>query len=390
MTEPSFVCLYCGHDKLRSEESLEHAIPQFMGGEFAPPQYMLRNVCKQCNNNLGLFVDASYAKSWFVTNGLSVAARRLYTKLADPPLPMVCIGQSKIDGLVLDEGQVAEHWIGPSGETVIWLRANDDRLHGYSGGNPIDKKKKPSTAYLCPTSQEPDRWQIGITSFFQMFRHKKVRKILCARVVGKSGDELFPGFDPRSIDDMTNVGVIMSALKSGSVSGQIGVHARFDQRFLAKISLGVGYSLFGEPYLDTDVAKEARKTCWPKNGEPVQTKGSTTFGASKDPLFSKFIGYPGAVVLTVMNTGASYALSATIDQAIPFVVELAPSILPSHFINRDEGYALVLFPSLGKAIEMTLAELIAHSTGAQKHPELEISDARLGKSIEFWSQLGSV
>ena len=390
MTGSSFVCLYCGHDKPQSEESLEHAIPQFMGGEFAPPQYMLRNVCKQCNNRLGLFVDASYAKSWFVTNGLSIAAHHLYTGLADPPLPLVCIGLSKIDGLVRDEGQVAEHWIGPSGETVIWLRADDDRLHGYSGGNPIDKKKKSSTAYLYPTSQEPTRWQIGIDSFFQMFRHNKVRKILCARVVGESGDKLLPGFDPRSIDDEKNVGVVMAALKSGSISGQIEVHVRFDQRFLAKMALGVGYSLFGEPYLDTDMAGEARKTCWPKNGEPSQTKGSTTFGASKDPLFSKFIGYPGAVVLTVMNTGASYALSATIDQAIPFVVELAPSTLPSPFINRDEGYALVLFPSLGKTIEMTLAALIAHSTGAQKHPELEIIDARFERSIEFWRQLGPV
>lgn len=390
MNEPSFVCLYCGHDKPKTDESLEHVIPQFMGGEFAPQQYLLRTVCKQCNNKLGLFVDASYAKSWFVTNGLSNAARRLYTDLTDPPLPLVCMGLSKIAGLVLDEWQIAEHWVGPSGETVIWLRAHDKRLHGYSGGNPIDKKKMQSTAYLCPTSQDPVRWQIGIASFLQMFRHNKVRKVLCAKAVGKSGDELFPGFDARTVDDETNVGVIMAAVNSGSVGCQIGVHVRFDQRFLAKMALGVGYSLFGEPYRETDIAKEARKTCWPKNGEPGMTRGSTTFGAPKEPLLAKFIGYPGAVVLAVMNTGASYALSVTIDQAIPCVVELAPSGLPSQFISRDEGYALALFPSLGKAIEMTLAELIAHSSGTQKHPELEAMDARFGKSVEFWSQLGPV
>lgn len=390
MNEPSFVCLYCGHDKPKSEESLEHVIPQFMGGEFAPQQYLLRTVCKQCNNKLGLFVDASYAKSWFVTNGLSSAARRLYTDLTDPPLPLVCMGLGKIAGLVLDEGQIAEHWVGPSGETVIWLRTHDKRLHGYSGGNPIDKKKKQSTAYLCPTSQDPVRWRIGIASFLKMFRHNKVRKILCAKAVGQSGEELFPGFDARTIDDETNVGVIMATVNSGSVGGQIGVDVRFDQRFLAKMSLGVGYSLFGEPYRETDIAKEARKTCWPRNGEPAKTRGSTTFGTPKEPYLAKFIGYPGAVVLAVMKTGASYALSVTIDQAIPFIVELAPSDLPSQFISPDEGYALVLFPSLGKAIEMKLAELIAHSCGTQKHPELEAIDARFGKSVKFWSQLGPV
>ncbi|WP_399338428.1 hypothetical protein, partial [Streptomyces sp. NPDC051658] len=40
MAKPGFVCLYCGLNKPKSEESLEHAIPQFMGGEFAPQQYM--------------------------------------------------------------------------------------------------------------------------------------------------------------------------------------------------------------------------------------------------------------------------------------------------------------------------------------------------------------
>lgn len=391
MTKPSFFCLYCGHDKPKSEASLEHAIPQFMGGEFAPQQYMLRNVCKQCNNRLGLFVDASYAKSWFVTNNLSIAAHQLYTGLTDPPLPLVCMGLSKITRLVLDEGQVAEHWIGPSGETVIWLRANDERLHGYSGGNPIDKKKKSSTAYLCLTSQNPTRWQIGISSFLQMFRHNKIRKILCTKVIGQSGEDLLPGFDVRTRDDETNVGAVMAAVQSGrSLACQTSVHRSFDQRFLAKMALGVGYSLFGEPYLDTHMAKEARKTCWPKDGEPGQTRGSKTLGAPEAPLLSELIGYPGAVMLAVMNTGGSYALSVTINQAIPFVVELAPSTLHSHFIDRFEGYALVLFPSLGKAIEVTLAALIAHSSGVQKHPELEALDARFGKSVDFWRQLGPI
>lgn len=388
MTSTSFFCLYCGDEKSENEKSLEHAIPQFMGGEFAPQQYMLQNVCKQCNNRLGLFVDAAYAKSWFVTNGLSIAAHKLYTTLTDQPLPLVCIGLSKISGLIIDDEQVAEHWTGPSGETIIWLRANDERLHGYSGGNPIDKKKKPSTAYLCLTGQDPVRWQIGIASFLQMFKHKKVRKILCAKIIGQT--EELPGFDVRTMDDESNVETIMAALNANGVGCQASFNLRFDQRFLAKMALGVGYSLFGEPYLDTDIAKEARKTCWPKDGKPGQTRGSTTFKMLENPLLPKLIGYPGAVVFVMMITGSSYILSASIDQAIPFVVELAPSTLSSNFISREDGYTLVLFPSLGKAIEMTLTELIAHSSGTQKHPELEAIDARFQKSEEFWSQLAPI
>lgn len=391
MTEPSFACLYCGYDKPKSEESLEHAIPQFMGGEFAPQRYMLRNVCVKCNNLLGLFVDASYAKSWFVTNCLSIAAHRLFTDSSDDlPLPLVCMGLSKIPGLVIEKGQVVEHWIGPSGETIIWIRSSDERLHGYSGGNPIDKKKKPSTAYLCPTSNDPARLRIGIESFLHMFKHIRIRKILCAEVLGPTDEAPLSAFNSRTFEDQTNVDAVMKALNSGHLGCQIGFHVRFDQRFLAKIALGIGYSLFGQPYLNTNMARDARDICWPKDGVNIQSRGSTTFGTTKDPLLSKFIGYPGAVVLTVMNTGHFYVLSVVIDQTIPIIVELAPSHLVSDFVSRDEGYALLLFPSLGRSIELTLAELIAHSTDVQKHTKLEYIDARFKKSFEFWSQLGPI
>lgn len=390
MTESSFVCLYCGCEKPEIEESLEHAIPQFMGGDVAPQQYMLRNVCKKCNNDLGMFVDASYAKSWFVTNGLSIAARRLYTGLADPPLPLVCMGLSKIDGLILSKEQVAEHWVGPSGETIVWLRADDKRIHGYTGGNPSDKRNKSSTAYLCMTSQDLTRWRMGVASFRRMFRHRKVRKVLCTDLVGPNGCVLLPGFDVRTADDEINAKTIMAVTKSGSITGQLAIQMNFDHRFIAKMVLGVGYSLFGEPYIGTEIAKEARAVCWPKHGVSGQMRGSPTFEMPRDSYFSKISGYPNAVVLAIVDTGDFYALSVTVDQAIPFTVALAYSALISPFFNREEGYALVLFLSIGKAIEMTLMELFAHSSGVRVHPELALIDERTRRAAVFRSQLSPV
>ena len=114
MEEAVFNCLYCGLDKPNAESSLEHAIPQFMGGNFAPNHFRLGTVCKKCNNNLGLFVDGSFAKSWFVTNGLAQANRRLYTSLSDAPIPLACMGQVNIDELIIpEENRVVEYWVGP-------------------------------------------------------------------------------------------------------------------------------------------------------------------------------------------------------------------------------------------------------------------------------------
>lgn len=132
--DESFNCLYCGEDKPSAEASLEHAIPQFMGGNSAPRQYLLRNVCEGCNNKLGLFVDASYAKSWFFTNHLVTASRRLYSGLQDQPLPLCCIGLLKAENFASPDGYVAEIWLGPSGETIIWTRKHDERVYWYSGG----------------------------------------------------------------------------------------------------------------------------------------------------------------------------------------------------------------------------------------------------------------
>ena len=43
--------------------SLEHVIPQFLGGAYAPDQMKTKDVCRKCNSDLGLFVDAAFEKT---------------------------------------------------------------------------------------------------------------------------------------------------------------------------------------------------------------------------------------------------------------------------------------------------------------------------------------
>ena len=56
-------CIYCR--KLKEEDmfSLEHVIPQFLGGAYAPDQMKTKDVCRKCNSDLGLFVDAAFEKT---------------------------------------------------------------------------------------------------------------------------------------------------------------------------------------------------------------------------------------------------------------------------------------------------------------------------------------
>lgn len=85
-------CIYCRKDKPNEEFSLEHVIPQCLGGSIAPNEFKTRDVCEKCNNDLGLFVDASFEKSWFVSQQLQANARALFEPSHPQALPLICMG----------------------------------------------------------------------------------------------------------------------------------------------------------------------------------------------------------------------------------------------------------------------------------------------------------
>lgn len=386
----AFNCLYCDEEKPQSESSLEHAIPQFLGGEYAPKIFQITNVCATCNNRLGLWVDASYAKSWFVTNHLAEAARLLCTKIDEPGLPLRCIGRAQIPSLNVPSDHVSEYWIGPSGETVVWIRPHDDRMDPYAGGNPIDTKKKPSVAYYFPVSTSLEINTLGLNSFRRAMAKRKVRKILCAEARDDNGNPLDPrnfGFDEPTPDDLANWTAIGNAIEAGNIPAQVAVDTKFDQRFMCKLALGVGYSLFGESFLSHTTASDARKGVWPpRDGMRSAIRGSSTLAIGDTP-FARVAGYPGAVAILVVGIGPSWAMCVSIDEKLPFVIELGPRSMASPHVNAEEGYALLLFPYLNRHVELTLASLIAHKLGVMKNAGLEEMDEIRGAAEKFDAQL---
>ncbi|MDH0092637.1 HNH endonuclease [Achromobacter mucicolens] len=386
----TFTCLYCGNEKQQDEASLEHAIPQFLGGEYAPKFFQITTVCTKCNNGLGLWVDASYAKSWLVSNNLTEAARLLCTKLDDPGLPLRCIGQAQIPALNVPSDHVSEYWIGPSGETILWIRPHDDRMNPYAGGNPIDTKKKPSVAYYFPVSESAEKHALGLSSFHRAMERRKVRKIICTELLDANGNPLDPsscGFDAPTPEDVANRAAIGQAIELGKIQAQVAVDTKFDLRFMCKLALGIGYSLFGDDFLTHTTASEARKGVWPrKDGTRPAIRGSSTLALADTP-FAKVAGYPSAVAIVVMKIGSMWSMCVSIDEKLPFVIELGPNSMVSSHINAEEGYALLLFPYLKSYVELTVAALLAHKVGVMKNAELEKIDAIRSAAEQFNAQL---
>lgn len=381
----TFDCLYCAQKKPVSESSLEHAIPQFLGGAQAPLHYKLHNVCRTCNNRLGLYVDGSYAKSWFVTNAMAEAARKYYSGPGkDRALPLTCIGPVNVPDLLLPQDTVAECWLGPSGESIIWVRSDDDALYWYSGGNPT-RRKQASTVYFLPVTGEPLRLRMGTEALIDGFKKTKARRIFGASVDGLPPGETYPGFDLPNAADDANVQAIRTLVQAGSIHAQLHMNAKFDLRFICKMALAVGFSLFGHPYLATAEAAAARSGLWPNPSTQPNVRGTSTIHSNSQ--LAKVAGYDGAIVILVIQTGGAYVMAMTVDRGLPFVVELCPGTLRSGRIDPALGYSLMLFPQLQQCVELSVPDLLAHVLGHASNASLAAIDKQRQVATTFWHSL---
>lgn len=381
----TFDCLYCSQKTLASESSLEHAIPRFLGGAAAPLHYKLRNVCRTCNNRLGLHVDGSYAKSWFGSNALAKAACKHYSGPGqNQPLPLTCMGPVNMPDLDIPEDAVAECWLGPSGETIIWVRTSDDSLYWYTGGNPTHRKR-PSTVYFMPVSGDPVRLQMGTDALIEGFKKTKSRRIFGAQISGLPPGAAYPGFDLPTATDAANTQAIHNAIHSAPIQARLQINAKFDLRFICKMALAVGYSLFGEAYLSTAEAAAARIGLWPNPSKRPDVQGSPTL--LNDSQLAQVAGYEGAVVILVIRTGGAYLMAMTIDRSLPFIVALCPDILNSRFVDPDLGYSLLLFPQLRQCVELSVPELLAHALGNSSNQILAAIDKKSQAAATFWNSL---
>lgn len=384
---PDAPCAYCQRSTPETEFTVEHAIPQFLGGAHAPDMFRLRNVCKRCNNNLGTFVDGAYAKSWPVSHALANAARRAYDS-STRPLPLSCIGKVDLDGVQLPTVRSDEHkylqevWVGPSGETLLWIRPQDDEMAGYVGGNPLHKKL-PATAYWLPTSTDPVRLQIGLQGLEAMFKtRRKTRLVLGCPADDPKGTLRAMGFvDPDDVD-RHNIESIRRACQGESVRAQIALQRSADQRFLSKLALGVGLGLFGDGFNATAEARELRRGIWPREESNIRVRGQGGLALAGSEL-AQYCSLSGAVVLAVVQVGADYALTLTIDASVAATVALAPAHLQPRVLIGEAGYALILVPYLDWAMETTLADLLAHRLGVQPLAELAPIEAQFARAATF-------
>jgi HNH endonuclease len=377
-------CIYCRFDKLEIDFSLEHVIPQSLGGAYAPDVFKTRHVCKKCNSNLGLFVDASFEKSWFVSQQLYQNARLFFDPQTSPPLPLLCMGESKIKLPYVTENEVIELWFGPFGEQVYWIRSKDEALFWYSGGNPRTAKERPSRAYfmLCVNSKKD--YETVFKSFQNAFPSGKVKKLMCTQVEGTDLEEW--GFSKPDEIDNARVAAIKKPQDSPDLNLSLSFNTEYDIRFLSKLGIGLSFALLGETSLGGAYAEELNRALWMKPDDNVPLLNGHRALTSNYPYECNpsMMNVKGGVCFVVTAVGRDIAMNLALGPRLNWTLKIAE-------IQGErvpfENFALILFRTVRKSVRLPLIDFVAHQSGSRKNATLEEIEQQLSMSDDYFKEL---
>lgn len=369
-------CIYCRIEKFRDEFSLEHVIPQFLGGSLAPDFLKTKDVCKKCNNDLGLFVDAAFSKDWVVYNQLSLLHYDFKSKEGGEALPLIYEGVINLDIPCMQHNEMCELWCGPNQDKILWIKNNDERFVTFVGNNPRNTKSKPSRAYHFHSQKMRGSLQKTITSiksFEAFFKNKKVKKVTFTpvSVIDKNRQETVTCYssmdyvDERRLQFFQEKGFITNE----KIHIKYSVNVNNSYRLMAKLALGISYCLLGQKGIEGKYAEELYKTLWYREGdlETGMNGYDSFYSDDSDPVIENLMSNKGAVTISVMAIGRSLGVNLSIGRmhkTVKFFEMGDADLLPNILQNKGAGFVLILYPAINRMIYRDLMDYIAYKSGA--------------------------
>lgn len=326
-----------------------------------------------------MFVDASFEKSWLVTNRIREASFASFDPTGDIGLPLLCLGTSDQTPDDMGEDETCEVWLGPLGERVFWIRPKDARLYWYMGGNPRSTKSRPSSAYFFFSSQSGKDSRVPWLSFRDAFKGHDVKKVICSRVDGANPRDIgFSEPDERDLKRMAHF--LENCQRSESNNIRFAVNTKFDHRFLAKLAIGISYCRFGRVALTTPYAEELYKTLWqPEHDTPILIQGSTPLTTQADPKFLELIGERYAVTLLILPSPDGILLNLNLGARLNWTIKCASIEGIDSAAIQALGYGRIIFlyRQLQWGVEMALEDYVAHKTGSIPNADLTALGQRI-------------
>lgn len=380
-------CIYCaGRRKGSPQNSLEHIWPQSLGGATSPPLFQSREVCETCNNLAGLWVDGGFLKSWFISNESAMAARIYLDPKKPGTTPFTYMGGDQ--EFPNQPEHVCERWIGQAGEHVYHIHLeDDDRWYGYAGGDFIRRGKHDAgRAYLVLTSQNVYWAMTALQSF--VVRFKGARLFCLTKVEGMPPNlvAMFTSEREATTTEAAEIAWIKARPDGVQQKIRFSLNLNFSDRFLAKLSLGLGANLFGSSYCSSPYAEELRKLLWLKNsatGEWPNINGANFWQEAELSPLSKYMGWPGAWTISLqgMRDGFGLYLCTPGGRGMTMSISNDNSFWSSsEFQNYHQGVMYFVIPERQVFMgPVALPHYIAHKIGRYVDSQLASLEALKGE-----------
>jgi hypothetical protein len=310
-------------------------------------------------------------KSWFQNNSDAVAARAFLNVEAGGIFALVYLGS--IQSSIMPDEVACELWLGPDGERIFHFHREDDlRYSTYAGGNPRDRKgPDPGRAYLFLRTHNIPWNKLAIRSFAAYFR-KAERYAGNFALSGQHPDiaGLLSPANKIPADDLA----LLHDVVEGRPSIKETIEVGFEERFLAKLALGLGFNLFSYPFLEKSYAVQLRNMLWARDpSEGVEIRGTGYF-SERDDIMDPMVSYRGAYVLLMQDLGDTFALSVYTPGGRGLHVSIAdqPELWQDAcYDTYRTGLVFIVVPQLSRFIGgVSLPNYLAHKRGGFRHHEL--------------------
>lgn len=368
-------CIYCNEEKKDDKFSLEHIFPNNLGGAYTNKIFKTRQVCRKCNNLSGLYVDSSFIKNFFVTNS-TIFSNYLgfYDFNKNPYIPFSYMGF--VDYIQHSKYKFCEKWLWCDGSMVYHFHNNSEKdFEVIAGGDP--RKRKGNSAgevYLVGLTDNEFWINLLLKSFFKQF--KKSETILVNYEIPEKKTTL--NEEQFKIKDL----LFKIHQTKETQKHLLPIKIDFNIRFQAKLSLGLGYSLFGEKFAESEESIFYRNIFWNKEYKKLielQPQMMSFFSEQKNELdkfmqFLNFKGCHGLFFLILNNTLVFYGnLFGEGQYPILTVITNILDDYEHELVNKyPNGWGYILSPQRELFIgEFDIPSIIAYNTGDKSFlPEL--------------------
>jgi hypothetical protein len=368
-------CIYCNNEKETNEFSLEHIFPDSLGGAHANHIFKTRQVCKRCNSLSGLYVDSAFVKNFFATNSAIFSDYLGYYDFDNNPyIPFSYMGF--VEYIKHPNYKFCEKWLW-CGESMVYHFHNNSEgvFETIAGGDPRKRKGKDAGEVYLVGLTDNEFWiKLLLQAFIKQF--KKSKRILVNYKIPKAKNIL--DTEQYKIKDL-----LFKIHKTKDVqTHSLVVKADFNIRFQAKLSIGLGYSLFGENFSESEEAIFYRNIFWNKSYEKLtelQPQMMPFFSEQKNELdkFMKFLNFKGCHGLFFLNINNSlYFYGNLFGEGQYPVLTVITNDLNSYqhelITKYPDGWGYILAPQRELCIgEIDIPSLLAFNTGNKSFlPEL--------------------